>query len=167
MSPSTRLRVLVGIALTGSAVIAAPQAAQAYVPGAPPCVGSACYGLDPYIANNHGTTCASDSYWVLDPNNPTGYARATSGGSPNGAQLVYSPLCESNWVIWVGTFDCGEQGAWYVEQDNGAERPADGNGSNTSSDPWRTEMVDGVGVAQAAMYDECDYTYSWHYSGWF
>lgn len=167
MPSSTRIRVLAAFALAGTALIAAPQAAQAYVPGAPPCTGSGCLGLDPYIANNHGTTCAGDSYWVKDPNNPTGYARATSGGSSNGAQLVYSPLCESNWVIWVGSDACGGAGEWYVEQDNGVTKWADGNGSNTSSSPWRTEMVDGVGVAQAAMYDECDYTYAWHYSGWF
>lgn len=167
MSPLIKIaRVAMCATVLGSVLIAAPQA-DAYVPG-PPCSAAGCLGLDPYTTvNRAGQTCASDSYWVPDSNNPTGYARATSGGSPNGAQLVYSPLCTSNWVIWVGTNNCGGDGLWYVEQNNGTPEWPDGQGNNTGANPWRSTMVNGTGVAEAWMYDECDSTNSWHYSGWF
>ena len=167
MSVVTKIApVLACVGVLTAGLLVAPQA-QAYVPG-PPCSGAGCLGKDPYTTvNRQGQSCASNSYWVRDKNNSTGYARATSGGSPWGAQLVYSPFCTSNWVEWVGSDTCGGQGLWYVEQNDGVKKWADGLGDNGQTSPWRSTMVNGTGVAQAAMHDQCDYTETWHYSGWF
>jgi hypothetical protein len=166
MHTSTRLvRLAVGAAALAIVFVAAPQA-QAAVPR-PGCDAASCLGKDPYTTlGNTGESCADSAYYVRDSNNATGYARATDHANFQGAQLVYSPFCNANWVEWVGG-DCGGPGQWKVLQYDGTAEWPDGHGVNTLVSPWRTSMVDGSRVAEAAMYDVCDSTRSWYFSGWF
>ena len=148
----TAARLLVAAGALSGALIAAPQAAQASVPG-PPCSGPTCVGKDPYIENQQDVNCVDDATTV----------KGSATTSPIDGYVVvlrWSAYCQANWAQLTGDGVGEAYSRYWVET-------YDGRTEYGSGGPYSL-MVDGTQLARVCvMADATSGTNSVNCSGWF
>lgn len=134
MTRSTRILALAATLTVLATSLLTATAAQAYVPGAPPCYGPTCIGFSPYITNHEGRSCASDATSLQSVSGP-------GDGQSNVVTLRWSEFCHANWAKWTGSSPAYAN--YWVETGDGHREFPFGSGY--------TYMVNGNLLARAGI----------------